>query len=547
MIIDQDKSQSLSFCVLFIILLGVLAFAATLKAGFIWDDHEMIVNNPVIKSVSLSHLKHIFTHDIFEGHGDAYYRPVQSLSYMADYAIWGLHPVGYHITNLLLHLANAVLLFFIFSLLFSNQQIGFFSASLFVVHPIIIEQLLIIAGRAELLSTFFMFFGIYYLFRNPKSIWIPLASFALSLLSKESGMAMPILLGLVWIKNPKFKLSRKLMAGFMLVFGAYLLIRHWVLPITFLPLSRMDMAMGLIRDVPSSITEYLRIILLPFDLHSHRRMIFSIPYAAAAILFWIGALVFLAMKKNREGLFFLGWYLLAFLPKIPLLVTNALMLDHWAYVSAAGICGALALLVNQSHQKFLWAQKFSYVVFGGLLCFWMLLSAFYGVARGSDEKMYLWALRYPSSSIVRSNLGLIYYQQGQYQMARPLLEESLKMNFNTGSANILALTEWKLGNERQAINRLEKLILTNPNDFQSRNNLALIIGGRDGLKIINEVLESQPQRIGSYLIKAALQLSLHDEAGARETYLKVLSLDPDNYAARKALESSAHLLQLPHG
>src|SRR5262245_31128090 len=100
------RSQSLSvpLCLSFLVFLALLSFGRVLTVGFLWDDHEMIEKNPVIKSVSAESFRHIFTHDVFEGHGDRYYRPVQSLTYMIDFAIWGLRPFGFHLTNLCFHL-----------------------------------------------------------------------------------------------------------------------------------------------------------------------------------------------------------------------------------------------------------------------------------------------------------------------------------------------------------------------------------------------------------------------------------------------------------
>lgn len=545
--LEHNNPQPLSFCILFIVLLGILAFGATLKVGFLWDDHEMIVNNPIIKTISISNLKHIFTHDVFEGHGDDYFRPLQSLSYMLDYKIWGLKPFGFHLTNLLLHLANAVLLFFLLSKLFSSQQTGFFSACLFVVHPIIVEQLLIVAGRAELLSACFMLGGILWFIRSPKTVFGPVCLFGFSLLSKESGMAMPFFLGLLAFISPSYRLSKNQLFGFGSILGIYFLIRHWILPVSFFPVSAYEASQSFIRDVPSALIQYVRILLLPFDLHSHRRMLFSMPFGVAALLSWAALFFALVLKKYKSGLFFLGWFLIGFAPKIPLLVTNSLMLDHWAYLSAVSFCGAIGYFVNASHDKYLWANKYSYALFGGLLCLWMLLSAFFSVARSTDEKMYLWALRYPTSSIVRANMGLLYYQQGLYQNAYPLLEQSLQMNFSPGTANVLALTEWKMGEKEKAKNHLAKLIASNPDDFQSRANLALVTGGKEGLQQINEVLSLAPHRIGALMIKATLQASIKDYESSKQTYLRILELDPTNEAARNALESSAHLLQRPHG
>ncbi len=73
-----------------------------------WDDPEYIVNNPLIRSLSLQKLNRIITEPYF-----ANYAPLTLLSYALDYSVWQLNPVGYHLHNLLLHLGCVLALFFL--------------------------------------------------------------------------------------------------------------------------------------------------------------------------------------------------------------------------------------------------------------------------------------------------------------------------------------------------------------------------------------------------------------------------------------------------
>lgn len=89
-----------------IILFGVIAFAATLKLGFLWDDHQMIEQNPYIKTINIENIKHLFLSDPFNQQLN-YYRPLQSLSNMIEYPVWKLNPFGYHLVNLAIHCLTA--------------------------------------------------------------------------------------------------------------------------------------------------------------------------------------------------------------------------------------------------------------------------------------------------------------------------------------------------------------------------------------------------------------------------------------------------------
>ena len=92
-----------------LIVLGFAAYGPTLKVGFLWDDHVIIRNNRYITRWSWENIKHDFTADNTQGTGDQYYRPFQAMSHRIDYTLYGLHPFGYHLSDLLVHIANSIL------------------------------------------------------------------------------------------------------------------------------------------------------------------------------------------------------------------------------------------------------------------------------------------------------------------------------------------------------------------------------------------------------------------------------------------------------
>jgi Flp pilus assembly protein TadD len=86
-------------------VVAVAAFLPALTGGFVWDDDLNVLTNPHIRGLSGANLTWMFT----ESHA-GHYQPLTWLSYTLDYALWGMAPGGYHLTNLLLHALNAVLL-----------------------------------------------------------------------------------------------------------------------------------------------------------------------------------------------------------------------------------------------------------------------------------------------------------------------------------------------------------------------------------------------------------------------------------------------------
>ena len=95
-------------------------------------------------------LHHDFTTDVFDGHGDPYYRPAQTLLNRIDFTLWKLRPFGYHLTNFLGHVGNCLMTVELGVLLGLTPMGAFLAGTLVAVHPIVVEQLMIIAGRAEI-------------------------------------------------------------------------------------------------------------------------------------------------------------------------------------------------------------------------------------------------------------------------------------------------------------------------------------------------------------------------------------------------------------
>lgn len=459
---------------LLIVVAGFFSFGLTLKVGFLWDDPEIIVNNPHIKEFSLQNIRHSFTHDVFNGLGDAYYRPLVSLANMIDHQIWGLNPFGYHLTNLTFHILAAVLLFLILSQLLTSP-VAFLTSVLFSVHPIVVEQLIIVAGRMELMALAFTFAALLSAMKGTRGGKIfSVIFFALACLSKESGMAFPFLLLLIGWFEPKFRVQRAWYAAYTVTAVIYFFLRSTAVTNDGLFPAWPTLPLFFLRDLPMILVDYLRILAFPFDLHSHRRMEFNWPWLFASLT--VTALILLKafVYRSRLFLFCLGWFLFAFLPKIPLFMTNALMLDHWAYPSNIGVLILIATGLNQIRSKtfLIGASLF-------LVCFFSAISWANILGRNTEKKLYLWSVSHRSSSIVRTNLGLAYLKDGDFDHAERWLKEGLERNPNDAFAiNGLALTYWRTGRTEEALKLLEAWLKVNPTHDQSLRNRALIQNGK---------------------------------------------------------------------
>jgi tetratricopeptide (TPR) repeat protein len=182
-----------------------LAFLPVLRNSFVgWDDHVVLLSNPDYRGLGLTQLSWMFTSLM------SLYRPLTWMTFGADYLLWGLNPSGYHLTSLLFHSANAVLVYFIAARLLSlaasgddTMRIRFaaaFSALLFALHPLRVEPVAWASGRENVVAGFFIFLSLLFYLRavewNSGRKWLIAAytAYALSLLSKASGMTFPFVL-----------------------------------------------------------------------------------------------------------------------------------------------------------------------------------------------------------------------------------------------------------------------------------------------------------------------------------------------------------------
>jgi hypothetical protein len=182
-------------------LLGVLLYVPTLHSPFVYDDVLEIVRNTSIRDLSQ-------IGSVIRGYPT---RPLTNLSYAIDFARGGLNPFAYHVTNVLLHAVNVVLVFFLVRLLVirtrgpsatntpSAYAIPLLVASLFAVHPVQIEAVTFVSGRAEVLSATF-FLASLLCFGYARTA-VAIAFFFCALAAKEVAVVLPIIvIAYDWIR-----------------------------------------------------------------------------------------------------------------------------------------------------------------------------------------------------------------------------------------------------------------------------------------------------------------------------------------------------------
>jgi hypothetical protein len=138
-------------------LFSLLSFGDILGYGLTGCDTLTLIETGQINS--LADVRRTFSSSLMEGTSFAntfrYYRPLSSLTYAVDFAIWGLEPFGYHLHNLVVHTLNGFLVWWLARLITGRSSIAVLAACLFVSHPMLIETVPGIPRRQDLWATAF--------------------------------------------------------------------------------------------------------------------------------------------------------------------------------------------------------------------------------------------------------------------------------------------------------------------------------------------------------------------------------------------------------
>jgi tetratricopeptide (TPR) repeat protein len=186
-----------------------LAYSNSLEAPFVWDDHTLIEYNPRVLNLHAlgEYLSASFWSDPFDDKR-GYFRPLTTLTYALDHALWQGAPAGFHLTNLFLHLACTLLVFLLARQGGARPPVAALASAFFAVHPRLTESVAWISGRTDVLATLGALAGFYLHCRPSRATWSTLAAAAcvfLGLLSKEVAIAAAV--GILVFETRSFRLT----------------------------------------------------------------------------------------------------------------------------------------------------------------------------------------------------------------------------------------------------------------------------------------------------------------------------------------------------
>ncbi len=416
--------------ILLIVLLGFTVYANSINNSFIWDDLVLIINNVFIKSWHF--LPEIFTKQIASGADSPsnFYRPLQSFTYLIEYSIFQLNPFIYHFTNLVLHITNSILVFIFIYLVSSNIFVSFLSSVLFLVHPVNVETVTYISGRADSLVTLFillMLLSYIKFIKVKKSQYyiISMVCFVLALLSKELAFIAPFLLLLYNFSFNEERIKQKIRrcSSFFLIVFVY----------AFLRLTLLNYSPSLMLNFPynfvvrfltffKSILLYIRLLFVPVDLHmqyeiSPSHTIFNPSVLFGSTLFFIIVVLTInSYKKNRYIFFGLAWFLITIIPQSNLFPINAFVAEHFLYIPVIGAIFVFSVIIDRLRRSFL---KLKAYIYSGLIIIIVLFSSLTILQNRVWQdplRFFQYCLRFtPTNYRIINNIAAIYKEMGRYK------------------------------------------------------------------------------------------------------------------------------------
>ncbi len=526
------------------IILGIVSFgiyANSLQNEFVFDDESVVVNNTSIQS--LSNIPKYFTAD--EGFHKVigrYYRPVVSTTYAIDYAIWGLKPFGFHLTNILIHLISSLLLFALLKFMFKNYKFGltgaFIGSLLFAVHPIHTEAVAWVSGRTDSLVTLFFFASfLFYIkysddLKSQKNLNWALAFYALGLLSKEMIITMPVFILLydfIFKKESKdfFKKNIRAYLLFAGVTVLYLIIRYLVLKdiperekyLYFYGIDGITALGTMLKTIPV----YLKLLFVPFNLLYHyngvisdAKSLFDAVVLLSALFVIAGIAVPLLIRKDFPVFAFaILFFFISLLPVMNIIPTMNLMAERFLYLSSFALSVAIAGIVIYLKSEN-GARNYSLVVIIILLIF-----SFLTFQRNKDwvsEEILFATGEGVDGTVLLVNSGNQYANSQKYDIAKEkylraigIRDNNVLAHHNLGQIYILQNV---LDSAEIHISRGIAIDSLAPDGYFQLSNLYQMMGrNEDAIPLLEKLQQIIPDYRGSLAVLNSLKSGETNELG----------------------------------
>jgi len=496
-----SRPKGLFFAISLLIGFPAILYIGSLSGGFVWDDDSFITHNEWIKDTGNAGI--FFTPQYWAHHhpgAKGRYRPLRTLSFMANYYLGELNPYGYHLLNLIVHIFNALLVFLAARMIIGNHWGALGAGLLFAAHPVNTEAVAWIKNRAELFALFFVLLSYLLIIKSEYNgnrrlsrgllYAVSLLTYLLALMSKETALTLPLLLVCHGALFPAPAVRKSLFLK---------TVPFWIITICFLAFVVRGSGgeNSSLKDSPATVVIHLYIIgktyctyltslFFPINLHADRSLPFppTAPVAALAVMGAFLVLIFVVMRRQMRsspaGVFSVSWILITLIPSANLiLISGRLVAEQRLYIPSVGLALLTGLLFPPLERKIplkllrqpipLLKTAFFFLI---ALCFslltWHRIPVWHdGISLWEDS-----VKRNPTNDRSHYNLGLMYQDQGDLEAALREFSTVAQMNPASSEAhNSLGVVYASLNQLEKALFHYRRAIELNPNYARAHFNL----------------------------------------------------------------------------
>jgi tetratricopeptide (TPR) repeat protein len=512
-----------------IIAAVLLAYIPAMRAGFVWDDDAYVTDNPLL--VDSDGLFRIwFTQD-----SPSQYFPMVFTSFQLEHKIWGLNPAGYHVTNIILHIINVILLWLLLRRL--SIPAAWLAAAVFALHPVNVESVAWITERKNVLMALFSLSSLLVWLRfvnlsnESKKAWpsyiLSLLLYAFALFSKTTACTMPAALLLVlWLKRTRIDAKRWLQITPYIVLG----VAMGALTVWWEQHHQGTEQLELGMNAPvriliacRAVWFYLAKLVWPADLtFSYPK--WEINPADPLQYIWVLACVVVAVclwywRKllGRGTIAAVLFYIATLFPMLGIFMLYTFrytyVADHYQYLASIGpitLAAAGGRFLTQHRYKGI--KAFAVVFAASVLATLGFLT--WNQCRSYKDSQTLWQdtlRKNPRSFMAYNNLGSILHSHGDpnraisyFNRSIELCPENAEAYYNLGCAFV------SQGDFNRAISFFNQAIKICPYYINAYNNLAFTLAAHPDPAV------RQPNR-AIYFANHAIQLQRHVDPAILDT------------------------------
>jgi len=562
-----------------LVIAGICLFLVFFCAVLYWrvsdypftrfDDRSYVYENSFVRAgLNTETIKWAFSFSEKEG---TYWHPLTWLSHMLDVELWGLDAGMHHLTNLLLHIVNVLLLFFVLWKMTGALWKSAFVAALFALHPINVDTVAWIAERKNLLSTlFWMLVMLMYYYYSQRPIivryGVVCVLFVLGLLAKPMLVTLPFVLLLLdywplrriellsgpelgtetWWQTTARNLrnvitSPAVLEKIPLIILGFLVITaaSHSLRISDAIISFKEVPLGLrIGNAFVSYVTYVIKVFWPqnYAIYYPFPKVIPLWQATVSLLFLVVVTLGVMRAFFTQRYLVVGWFwFVGTLVPVSGLMQAGLwpaMADRWAYVPLIGVFIMVAWGVPALLKKY---QKRKVMLVVAASCFLIILSA------SSWKQLGYWrdniilfehTLKITENNdVARAIIGLLLMEQGDLSRAIEQFQQALKINPNySGAYDNLGVALKKKGDLASAIEAFNRAIQADPRRVQPYNNLGVVFLGQgkneEALRLLSRAVELNPLHGESLSNLGLAYARLGNEELAIEYFRKAIRYGP---------------------